>query len=105
MKEDKSGWPVILLAFAAIPVGIPLEGWCLAKLWQWFVEPLGVHHIGMWQASGLALIVAYVITRKQSRASRDRSWSEMADLLWTPIVIGAPLTMLCGYIVHRLMVG
>lgn len=45
---------LLLLPFAA------WNGFVLSKLWTWFVSPLGVSHITIWQGAGLSLIVRFL---------------------------------------------
>lgn len=54
-KRPPSEW---LLALA---LAVPLtfwQGWMVARLWRWFVVPIGAPAIGLAQAVGLAVIVA-----------------------------------------------
>ncbi len=49
-----------LLGLLYYVVLVALRGWCISKLWLWFIVPLGVPAIGVLWAIGLAMTVSVV---------------------------------------------
>lgn len=67
----------------------------LVQLWTWFVHPLGVPEIGIGQACGLTVLVAFM----SGRMDKDDDGSSMGEILIYALVI--PLLALgLGYISH-----
>jgi hypothetical protein len=57
--KDDSG----LLIIGSIILTVPLaawHGWVLARLWLWFVVPLGVPVIDVWHAAGISVIAGWL---------------------------------------------
>ena len=50
---------IVTLALVAA-AGIPLWGWAVAKLWLWFVVPLGLMPLSWAHAYGLATLIGLV---------------------------------------------
>lgn len=47
--------PILFLPFAA------WAGFVVSVLWGWFVVPLGVASIGVWQAAGIVVLVSFLV--------------------------------------------
>lgn len=103
MKSTKEGeflWS--LACIAAVGVSVLVEAVILARLWTWFVVPLGLPHIGIAHASGLSLCVMLF-----QRPSRRRDGDEpMRDVFSR--VVGEALgrygcAILFGYALHEAM--
>jgi hypothetical protein len=100
LAEFAVGMAVAPFMFALIILAVmPLALWdayAATKLWAWFVVP--VFHspaLGIWQMYGLFLVVA---TFKSSRYIKDQKtdWKT----LFVMEILGPPLAILVGYIVH-----
>lgn len=96
---------LILLALD-IPIVI-FRGFILAKLWGWFIVPLGVMQIGIAHAIGLSILIS-VFTWKNEKTPKDDD-----DSPWWAKVLGAQfikvlillLTWWIASIVHGYMIG
>jgi len=75
-----------------------LNGWVIALCWQWFVVPLGVAPIGVFQAVGLDLTVTYVTSQY-----REETRSKVEAL--AAGVIGCLNCLLLGWVLHLAMVA
>ena len=72
------------------------DGFVLAKLWGWFVVPLGAPVLGVWQAVGLAIVWNHVRTRSSDVKHEETITS------WTRIgyaVLAPALSLLIGYLI------
>lgn len=70
IESDRDRHPAELaLAIVILLASMPLWGWALSKLWLWFLVPLGVPRVGMWHASGVAIVIALM------RANADKAFT------------------------------
>ena len=67
--QEKAAAFGIRLAF--LPVSVMSSGTALAILWRWFVVPLGVPEIGLWQASGISALVGLMTMKMGDYAHRE----------------------------------
>lgn len=56
---------------ATIPLTVIARGWVLAKLWMWFVVPIGVVHIGIANAIGLSIVVGMFRAANQCQKEKN----------------------------------
>ena len=91
----------IMVLIPALLIYVMLAyGYVLSCLWGWFVVPLGVVQINIWQAYGLSLILA-MLTYKPDIFKKEKQ-----DLDYGKALAGltAPwFTLLLGYITSLLM--
>lgn len=109
--DDKAG-PValvfgtilgVLIVAVTSPLWLPLvllQGFVFAKLWLWFVVPLGVRALGVWHACGLLLLVGIA----RSRASDPNAAKLQTSTALIGIGLGALLTLALGWGAHWIMV-
>ncbi len=57
---DKLAWRWLMVASAVLFVPLTLfGGYVSARLWQWFLVPLGLPAISLWHAIGIGLVVRW----------------------------------------------
>lgn len=62
----------LALLIAAMLPSWPLNAWILAKLWAWFLVPLGVPAVGMAHGYGIWVLLGFLWTRPADlRAATD----------------------------------
>jgi hypothetical protein len=91
----------VILLIPVLLVYITLTyGYVLSCLWSWFVVPLGVVEINLWQAYGLSLILALITFKPDvyKKEKRDLDSGKIFGALTSPWI-----TLLLGYIVSLLM--
>lgn len=69
MSEHAKDSPLAIVTglIAIIPLGI-LSGYVLQQLWGWFVVPVGLAPIGLWQANGIGTICALFAKATSSKS-------------------------------------
>lgn len=95
--QEKNVWFATALA---VLFGTPFEGYVLAKLWLWFVVPLGAPEIGVLHAAGLSLLLAFA--KGTPNPPRDKERSAASDLLFVSFTLPAT-AFVFGWIFHWLM--
>lgn len=100
MEEDGNDKLIgCLLIWATFPVIMVIDALVLKMLWGWFVIPLGIRGIGIFEAAGLVLLVG--LLTHQHRWN-DSDLTEKANNVLVGIVL--PLEVLAiGYIIKLLM--
>lgn len=78
-----------------VPVAI-LRGWVLAKLWGWFVVPLGVVPITIPWGIGIALVMGMFQSR--SYPKEEKEWAGLGFAIISPL-----FALLVGWIVQGYM--
>jgi hypothetical protein len=86
-----------LVAFAAILVAAPWAAYVLTVVWGWFVVPLGAPAIGKAHAYGL-MVVFGMFRNREPECEEESLTTSIGIALLAPA-----LTLLIGYIAHRLM--
>jgi hypothetical protein len=85
-KNEDSLFTSILVFLLVIP-GAAWSGFVLARLWAWFVVPLGVPAIGTWHAAGLSVLVSWM-TGVVSRNDGERTATESLVLMaFVPAIV------------------
>lgn len=59
-KSDDTTLPMAVLAIVLWIPRVALSGYVLTQLWGWFVEPLGVPPISIFQGAGLFALTAWM---------------------------------------------
>ncbi|MEN6546605.1 MAG: hypothetical protein ABFE07_11220 [Armatimonadia bacterium] len=98
MITEKQSPISIAVALLLIPFCILLAAYTLKTLWWWFVVPLGVPPVGMAHAYGLSTIVALMRYTDWKAVNEGKALESVMRSLG---VNG--MALLCGYIVHRIM--
>ncbi len=94
-----------------------MEGFTLSFLWGWFLVPLGLPNISVIHAFGIALTARFFSKRLKTpkrkekkkgtdeKLDDDKITKEAGDLLYQTFVYvtACGLTILIGFIVHKLM--
>lgn len=71
MRNNDTKVMSIILLIAVAPFTMVVSGYVLSILWGWFVAPLfGVPELGVINAIGLAIIIAYM-TRGESSVEKN----------------------------------
>lgn len=92
IAEAKNGCLALLVAIACVP----LSGWVITKLWEWYVVPFEIPQITIAHAVGLDLLISY-LTMHYTNTQRTLTERVM-------ISIGTPLVfLLLGCIVNQFM--
>jgi hypothetical protein len=103
-KSDGDSLFFGLLALALIPVSIAWRGFVIAKLWVWFVVPLGLAEIGMWHAAGLSALVAWVTDSSALTTQDDKKTPRERILYGVGVAALAPLLAWgIGAVIHAMM--
>lgn len=95
----------LILTLAGMAIGIVVRGWVFAKLWGWFVVPLGVRPIDIAWAYGLVLAGAIFsghmkVTPKDMR-EKSTPEEQRAALIADPFV--TLVLLLIAWLAHRWM--
>lgn len=94
---------MIFFAWVAIVFfGTWYSGHALTVIWRWFLVPFGVPTITLFQALGIAMVVAYM-THQYVYAKDDRSPSEVLATTATYTFLKPTLALLFGWIILKLM--
>lgn len=103
MKEKtKSGCGAAVVAMAIVPFSVALRGWAVSVLWGWFVVPLGVAAIGMWNAAGISLIAGFLTYRSDLTTKDDNDKSPWdAVIRATAVAVLLPMLMLAFGAAYR----
>lgn len=83
---------------------IPVAGWTGAKLWGWFIVPLGVPPVSLWHAAGLAAFAALMVMHVPPH--RERSAGEIISegvYRAVYVVMQCGLLLLVGWALAGLM--
>ncbi len=92
----------LIILLAVMAVSFPLWGWTASRLWLWFVVPLGVHPVGMWQASGIMCLARFItqnteVTKKEYASKWMEEWGSSCVA-----VLGPVFALSFGYVFHWL---
>lgn len=96
----------LLLVVLCLPFGMLTRGWALAKLWEWFAVPIGAPALGLVEAIGLALLVAFLTARISSadvEADRRKSFNEAIFSMLSMTFMFPLMIIGIGYVVHEFM--
>ena len=104
-KTDENTILYAVLSFAIAVPSIMWRGFVLAKLWAWFVVPLGLPVIGMWHAAGLAGLTAYVADSAALHNRQDDGKTPRERFLYAAgFAAVAPLLVWgAGALIHAMM--
>lgn len=67
------------IGFAAIAIGVPINGWVLSILWSWFLVPLGVPAVNTAHAIGIATIASLLC--HQPRKTPDDQAEAIGEII------------------------
>ncbi len=99
-KKNQHLGPVFLISTLLTLPFAAWYGFVLSKLWAWFIVPLGVPRLVLWQAAGIYLLARFLTT--DTNAQKDR---EPIEVLARGIAFGVltpAMTLGCGAIYHAL---
>lgn len=88
-KKDEGTLVFFLLG---IILALPMAAWngfAISTLWNWFVQPLGVAHLGLWGAAGLSLLIHlttidFTLSRPTEKTAAERFSTSCALGLLVP---------------------
>lgn len=102
---DVPTWVTVLVFIVAVVGSSTFGGFVFAKLWLWFVVPLGVPAIGMWHAAGLASFVHYATATISPSKAEKRSAAKRAAIALGYVFVGGSVALVAGYVDHLLMMS
>lgn len=96
----------VLIVLAAVTALIILftiiRGWVLTYLWHWFAVPIfGVPELGIVQAIGISLVIAF-LTHEHSSLAIKAEHKDSSQAMLTGVTVPF-ITLFIGYIVHLFM--
>jgi hypothetical protein len=97
----KHHWGYVLAIVPLWAIGVFWGGFVEARLWNWFMAPLGTPHINFWQASGLSALFGVFLGSRGM--DRDDSQENAGKRLWHSFVcvtLIPALGLLGGWIAH-----
>ena len=71
-KSDDNDLLFAVLAFALLLPSAAWSGFVLTRLWVWFVVPLGVAPITVWQAAGLFAVATWMSGAHSDSSDNDK---------------------------------
>lgn len=88
-----------LACLCVLIIEIPLCGYTVMTMWGWFVVPIGVPSLGLWQALGIVTLVAMATQRytKENRLPGEAFESMVGGTLKWAFGLGI------GWVYHALM--
>lgn len=96
-KTDEIKLPASL-AIVLLWACLLLDGWAIHIMWRWFVVPIGITAIGVFQAMGIDILLATFRGKKPGSGK-----VHLSDITWAAT---RTLTYLgFAWIVHRFMVA
>jgi len=96
MIPSKQPLYVHLCGLIAAIICIPWEGFVIAKLWLWFMVPLGAPGISWAAGAGLSLLAATLLLGKAFRKIADEGMGYAVSCLTAPA-----MSLLFGWLIHR----
>lgn len=102
-RDTRTGCLLLIIGLILVLPTAALYGFTVKTLWAWFVTPLHVVPIALWQGAGLYLLIRlftvdYTIPRESEKSAGEKF---LYDVL-TPI-IGCGFTLLFALIYHSFM--
>lgn len=103
-SDDNDVFYAILLVALVLP-SILWRGFVIAKLWAWFVVPLGVVEISAWHAAGLSGLIAWVADSTAYRNAKDdkKTAGEQFAYACGMALLAPLLAWAMGAVVHAFM--
>lgn len=91
-----------ILAAIALPLGIVTKAFALAKMWAWFIVPLGAPSLGAVHAYGLVLtVMMFTMGIARNKIEAKTTLTLSLGMLWSSCV---PLVVLgLGWLVKLFM--
>lgn len=83
---------------AAAIVLMPYSAYVLMHLWNWFIAPLGLVTVGLWQAMGISVFATFIRARVRTE---DKTTSKHAEDLLNATIM-TTLIWGMGWVVHAL---
>lgn len=100
--KEKSG---CIMALALGPpmmiAGVMWRGFVLAKLWLWFLVPLGVAPLGIAQAIGISALVSMLTHQAQKTEKTDESLNDLLFKGAIRLALDPAIYLLCGWIIKE----
>jgi hypothetical protein len=99
MKKHHWGYALAVIPLWAI--GVFWGGFVEAKLWNWFMVPLGSGHINYWQAAGLsALLAVFLGSRGLQRDDDEEKAGDRLVYSFVCVTLIPLLGLTSGWIAH-----
>jgi hypothetical protein len=101
---------ILTTLFMGVGLGVAFvaalaNGWVGMYLWKWFVTPFGIPPISFIEAAGLATLFAFWAPVPTPKSDSDQtSGGKVFVQLLSLIILRPLLTLLFGYVLHRMMV-
>jgi hypothetical protein len=102
MSSDKESKALVGLAVLLIAiVSLPIKGWVIARLWGWFLVPVGMVTLTWVEGVAISLIVSLLTFRYGDKPS-EKDWPEqLGRALSSPVV--SILALLIGAMLRALV--
>jgi hypothetical protein len=102
MGKSKSVWLGVLIIIPVVPAAIIWRGFVLAKLWAWFIVPLGVIPIGLVHAAGISTLIG-MLTFTGRDDDEDKSLAGRLGSAIGTMAVAPALFWLFGAVIHSFM--
>ena len=90
---------VILTYVTVVPIYILYVAWCMLVMYNWFLLPLGLPVVTLWQLYGIGLTIALIFPRQTFIPKNRDNKLEVFTILGTPII-----NVIFGYIVKTFLI-
>ena len=77
----------VLVLLVLAPYIVVTHGFVLSKLWLWFLVPIGLPVIGLWQGAGICLIVEFLTHQPLRREGEDKYIFFLCTVCWQWLVL------------------
>jgi hypothetical protein len=109
MTKDKTPEPgiaayliaAVLILLVLIPTAAYF-GWAVSTLWGWFVVPLGVPAVNIWEAAGLFTLARFLTHDDRDRAEPPKRTAKERNLRLVSILLAPLLLVALGALYHGL---
>ena len=99
MNDDiKIKNPHVLVQLLIALLILPIDGWIIKLMWDWFIVPLGITPITVWHAVGLDIIFSYLMASISRREVDGGFWVRMFSTLFLSLFF-----LFFAFIVHLFM--
>jgi hypothetical protein len=103
-RNSEADTLALILLIVLIPFEVALRGFVLARLWTWFMVPLGVISIGTMHAIGIAVLLTMFNVAKGSKDNNDEKSAGEVVMKAIIVGLGGPLMFwFFGWIIQCFM--
>ena len=99
-EKQVDGW-LKIIGFLVALMAIPVTGYVVFKLWNWFCVPLGIPAITWINALGIYLLFTFMCPRNKNKKLTGKECLTWSIEIW----IKCGFFLLLGWIFKSLMIG